>query len=259
MPTNLDSTISSKNSTTVLLGIGGVFTGEFEEVTTFSVFNLIGFSDKDSAANGLQVQWSSNGVNVDRTESTNLIASTGRAFILAHRGPYFRLVYTNGAQAQTVFRLQIVNRISGTGIITKPLKGAVTDENFAQLTQAPTMRKLPDGNFLSDKATSKVKGFSFASTQTAQIILSPTAGKRLLIYGYIINASGTVDASAQLFFGTNDLDHWLFNGILDVSVNSPVNIPVHINPPTRGEVDEAIKVTTSTNINFSGVVFYSEE
>lgn len=139
--------VSTLNSTTVTLTANSVFTGTFEEVKDFAFFSFSIISDQASATNGLEFQWSSDGVNVDRTETTNLLANTGRAFAIGIRARYFRIKYTNGAVNQTSFRLNTVYHPNGAGIITKPLKGSVTEENFAELVQAPVMAKLKDGNY----------------------------------------------------------------------------------------------------------------
>jgi len=261
MPFTEDARKSSENSTTDTLGAGGVYTGTFEEVTRFSIFNLIAYSDVDSAADGIELQWSMNGSTVHRVEKTKLIGNVnqGRAFTLAHRGPYFRLKYTNGAQAQTVFSLGIVNRFEGTGVITKPLKGSVDDENFAQLVQAATTRRHPDGTFSHDPAEAQRKGFAYTTAQTDTALWTPASGKRVMVTGYIITATGTTDADMQMFFNTNSANNWVYNGRIDVSANSPVMGSMTMNPPTGGAIDEILKVTTNAAMTVAGVVFGYEK
>lgn len=143
----LKGIVSTGNSTTAALGANGIFTGTFREVKDFSFVSFSVFTDQSSASNGLEFQWSMDGINVDRTESTNVVANAGRAFAITVRARYFRIRYTNGPVAQTVFRLGTTLHSAGSGLITKPLKGAVNEDNFAQLVQAPVMAKLRDGTF----------------------------------------------------------------------------------------------------------------
>jgi len=132
----LTGTVSAANSTSTPLGIGGVFTGTFEEVKDYGALSVIVFADQIGAVDGLEFQWSSDGTNADRVEASSVLASSGRAFSLTPRARYFRVKYTNGGVAQTVFRLGTVYHPAGSGIISRPLDQALNDENFAQTVRA---------------------------------------------------------------------------------------------------------------------------
>lgn len=146
------------NSTVATLGSGATFTGAWEEVSFYAVLTLSAFSDQASASNGLKFQWSSDGSNVDREETTSLSASAGRAFSVTIRAKYFRVVYVNGASAQGAFRLQTIYHTLGHGHISKPLKQLVTEENFAELTQAAIIGKLANGQYTN------IAGFAIDGT-----------------------------------------------------------------------------------------------
>lgn len=132
----LTGTVSTANSTTTPLGIGGIFTGTFEEIKDYGAISVIVFANVASAADGLAFQWSSDGVNADRIESSSVDAATGRAFSLTPRARYFRVVYTNGGTGQATFRLGTVFHPAGSGLISRPLDQALNDENFAQTVRA---------------------------------------------------------------------------------------------------------------------------
>jgi len=106
-------TISTNNSTTATLGIGGVFTGASDDIQNFKAISVLIFSDKNSATLGISFQWSSDNVNWDVAEAYDyLTANGGASFIDSPRARFFRLVYTNGAVAQTVFRVQTILRVA---------------------------------------------------------------------------------------------------------------------------------------------------
>lgn len=128
--------VSSGNTTMAPLGGGAAFTGVWEDVTGYAVINVAVISDQDSATDGLAFQWSTTTAAADVTEASGCSANTGRAFAITPRARYFRVVYTNGATPQTVFRLQTVFKTTGTGLITRPLDKSLTDENFAQTVRA---------------------------------------------------------------------------------------------------------------------------
>src|SRR3990172_430906 len=91
------------NSSMVPLGSGGIFSGAFEEVSYYSMLTVTIFSDQNAATDGVKFQWSSDGINIDREEPTNLFAGAGRAFSLTVRSKFFRVQVTNGSSPQSIF------------------------------------------------------------------------------------------------------------------------------------------------------------
>lgn len=173
-----NSPVSTLNSSTTILGIGVVFTGTFESVKNYAMLTVSIFTDKASANDGLAFQWSSDGTNVDRTEASSVLANAGRAFSLTVRAQYFRIVYTNGAVAQTSFRLQTVLHSTGVGLITKPLDVVLSTENFALLTQSVIAGE-EGGGFVNVK----------------------TINGRLLVEASIAESSGSL-TNGQIFYAS---------------------------------------------------------
>lgn len=101
---------SSVNSTTTPLGIGGVFTGNAEDLLNYVGVNISVYSDQASAVNGLSVQFSPDGTNWDQITTYSISAATGFITFANTDSRYFRIVYTNGSIAQTVFRLKCIKR-----------------------------------------------------------------------------------------------------------------------------------------------------
>ena len=103
---NYGGYISTVNSTSIPLGIDGVFTGVSEDTEFFGVIGIQVFSDKASATNGLSVEFSTDGINWDVTDTNTVALNTGITYNFPCIAKYFRVVYTNGGTAQTEFRLQ---------------------------------------------------------------------------------------------------------------------------------------------------------
>ena len=101
--------VSTVNSSTATLGIGGVFTGTSEDISQYAVTRVYVFSDVASATDGLSLQKSSNGTNWDSLDVYTIPANTGKTFSVSSGGKFFRVVYTNGGTAQASFRLQITH------------------------------------------------------------------------------------------------------------------------------------------------------
>ncbi len=111
-------TVDTGNSTTTLLGAGGVFTGVVRDLTGYSQVDIMVFTDQISAVNGLSAQFSTDGINFDHTHPNTISASTSESIHLAVDARYFRIVYTNGATPQGTFRLQtLLSPIPSQGTI----------------------------------------------------------------------------------------------------------------------------------------------
>jgi hypothetical protein len=136
--TVFNGTLDSGNSSTAILGsAGGVFTGVALNVFNQTATNVYIYSDQSSATNGVSLQFSSDGVNWHETDAYTYTLG-GNALIITTptRAEYFRIVYTNGAVAQTVFQLQTIHKFSPAfGNITEVVDPFATGAHV-QLTKS---------------------------------------------------------------------------------------------------------------------------
>lgn len=101
--------ISTLNSTTTPLGAGETFTGTWEDVSEYASVTVMMHSDQDSATLGGQIQFSSDGTNIDISNDGTYSASVdGHPVTFPPQAKYFRFVFTNGATPQTFLRIQSV-------------------------------------------------------------------------------------------------------------------------------------------------------
>lgn len=107
---SVGDTIDSQNSTTTPLGISGVFTGAWVNTLNYSQVVVMVYSDKNSAANGLAIQFSTDGVNVDHQHVYSSTGGSGEEVQVHTHAKFYRVVFTNDGVAQTVFRLQSILR-----------------------------------------------------------------------------------------------------------------------------------------------------
>ena len=125
--------ISTANSGAVPLGINGVFTGPSEDVTDYADARVIVFADQASAVDGLQIQQSSNGTSWDISDNYTIPAGSGKTFSVGISAKFFRVVYTNGAVAQTAFRLQSKYQKSySKGSSVRPQDGRANDNDMEE-------------------------------------------------------------------------------------------------------------------------------
>jgi hypothetical protein len=128
----LNSFISTANSTTTPLAGNGVFTGTSESVLPYQSICIQIFASGGSAAGGVSIQQSQDGTNWDIVQT---ITYGGGAFQITVPvlGAFYRIVYTNTAVLQTTFRLQSILQVIG-GQLT--VQGTVAPAG-AYLTTAP--------------------------------------------------------------------------------------------------------------------------
>lgn len=96
-----------KNSTTTPLEADEVWTGEWTSTKNFVQAIIDVVTDEDSATNGLVIELSHDGVTADHSHSYSILdnATDGHHYPSETELLYYRVKYTNGSQAQTVFKL----------------------------------------------------------------------------------------------------------------------------------------------------------
>lgn len=103
-----------KTETTTPLGISAVFTGTAIDMGLNSydvdTFRVTAFSDAASAANGLVIQMSNDSTTWYPAARTALTAGAPVSIETPVVSRYYRVVYTNGAAAQTTFILNSSTR-----------------------------------------------------------------------------------------------------------------------------------------------------
>ncbi len=140
----LDATVSGlrtsvndpNNTTIVTLGANGVFTGASTDVSAYESVQVSVFTDQASATNGLQLQFSADNSNWDFKAATSISASAGVTVPSGKRERYFRVVYTNGATPQGVFRLYTLLTPTAVEATKRFLSQPPTNSQLALLTNS---------------------------------------------------------------------------------------------------------------------------
>lgn len=128
--------ICSDNSTSTPLGINGVFTGGWQDTLDYSEVIVTVYTDKNSITDGLDVQWSTDGITVHAHDNFTISATSGKTFTFQCVARYVRVVYTNDGVAQTYFTLQTqLKRFSSKGSSHR-LKDIQSQEDDAILTKS---------------------------------------------------------------------------------------------------------------------------
>ena len=128
--------VDSGNSSTTPLGANAVFTGAAFEVTKYTTLNVNVASNVASATNGVTVQFSPDGTNWDHSHSTTYTAASGIGYVFNVEFKFARVVYTNGAVAQSYFRLQSIFKSTLLPSSLYTLSQGLSSNMFAPLSRS---------------------------------------------------------------------------------------------------------------------------
>lgn len=155
------STVDSGNSTTAALGAAAVFTGSWEDIEVWNGVSVIISGTAASTAPGtLVMQFSHDGATVARAITVNVAdVASASPRTLGTIARYFRVVYTNGGQAQTTFSLQTMLHSSQVNLVSRLDQSLTGMDDVQNVRSIPTGRQ-PDGDFVNAKAD----GTAFSNT-----------------------------------------------------------------------------------------------
>lgn len=107
-----DGTLSTLNSTNVVLAGGATYTGTWENVLRYGSISVAAGADVISAIDGLQLQWSDDCSTLRKNgDQYTVFAGTqanSQLYLIPRQMSCFRVVYINGASAQTNFSIQTI-------------------------------------------------------------------------------------------------------------------------------------------------------
>ena len=107
---NIDTLVSTNNSTTATLNIGGIYTGTGEDVSKYGVISVSMYSNVSSNTYGLEFQASADNSTWYTSDSYTVTGGSLKIYSLAPPLKYFRVKYTNDGVAQATFTLQTTYR-----------------------------------------------------------------------------------------------------------------------------------------------------
>jgi len=128
--------VDTNNSTVQTLNAGIAFTGDATDITDYSIIFITVYSNKASATDGLSIQQSSDGTNWDNTDEYTVPADAGKTYSIQAGAKWFRIVYTNGAADQGVFRMQTVLKKNNALASSHRLQDNITNDDDAELVKA---------------------------------------------------------------------------------------------------------------------------
>ncbi len=174
---------SQANSSFNLLGVNEAFVGEWEDISTFASLSTMVRTDQLGTLN---YQYSMDGIVVDRQFNipiTDLEEGTYNSS--GPRARYFRVKYTNGPVAQTVFRLNCYYSPVVVDDAHSPVGQGVSSRSNSLVTRAVLFGKTPTNTYTPLKV---------AVDGTLPINLDPSALKQpVMLTNKYVTSEATED------------------------------------------------------------------
>lgn len=124
------------NSSSTPLGISATFTGDWQDTLDYTEIIVSISTDKDSATDGLVIQWSADGITVNETDVFSILANTGKTFSFPCNRRYVKIVYTNGVTAQGAFNIATYLKRFGSKGSSHRISDNIVGQDDAQLTKS---------------------------------------------------------------------------------------------------------------------------
>jgi hypothetical protein len=144
--------ISTNNSTSTPLVGDGTFYGTADEINGYGIIYINVYSDVASAADGLKIFQSPDGISWNHCDEYTIPAATGKNFSINPYAKYIKIEYDNGATPQSEFQLQTIYKADGLASSHR-IQDAISSDDDADLVKAVLTGKDPNGIFQNVNTT----------------------------------------------------------------------------------------------------------
>jgi len=220
--TTQQGNIDAGNSSTTPLAGNGTFSGTGIDVSGYGVISIFVFTDK---AGTLNIEFSTDNTNWDEVIPYSISASTAEHVQIGPLAKFFRVVYQNGGSAQSVFRLQTIERTVTAFNPVIPIAMTVDGSQDAILTKSVITGKTaggggggyvdvkvtPSGALITDEAVASTTSITSIAASASNVTLLSSNTNRLgatiwndsttatLYVSLGTGAASTSNYTAQLF------------------------------------------------------------
>jgi len=184
-----NANLDAGNSTTTPLASNGTFSGTGIDVSGFSVITIFVFADK---AGTLNIEFSTDNSNWDDVVSYSISASTAEHVQIGPQARYFRVVYQNTNSAQSVFRLQTIEKSIPSFHPVIPVSSTVDSSADALLTKSVItgrssqgggtyvdVKVTPSGALITDEAVASTATRSSVAASATNVTILASNTNRL--------------------------------------------------------------------------------
>lgn len=164
----IEGLVSEGNSTSTILTAGQEFTGEAEEILNRGIIFVNVYSDVASAADGLKIEQSADGINWDHDDVYTVPAGAGKNYSINPYAKYIRVRYINGGSNQAEFRLQTLCK-GNSKPSSHRIQDTISDDDDAELVKAVLTGKA-NGTFKNVRTT--IDGYLAISDNTSGLAIA---------------------------------------------------------------------------------------
>jgi hypothetical protein len=259
----LKGEVDDNNSTTTPLGIGGVYTGTSTEIKDCGIVFVSVFTDQASATDGLSIQQSSDGTNWDHTDDYTIAANAGKNYSLNPHSLYFRVVYTNGGAAQSVFRLQSICKTQTAKPSSHRIKDEIVGDDDCTLVKAAITGENGTGQWHNVKTTADGNLTISDNSDGLAIAEGNVTGKTFIHKFGATPDLDTGDGFADVWdgtdstLGTGKIANYTFSTTADIglisssSVSDTEDIEIQGLDSSFAEVTQTVTLTGQTDVDIS--------
>ncbi|MBW6469585.1 MAG: hypothetical protein K0A90_00005, partial [Methanosarcinaceae archaeon] len=220
--------VSLVNSTNTPLLVGGVFTGEAEDIKNFGVIQVMVTASHTSATDGFKIEFSVDGITWDDGDVYTINAGDAKVYSFQPAARYYRIVYTNGGTAQTYFRLQTILKPYYVKPSSHRINDLISPQDDAELVKAVLTAQKPDGYFTPIDSTAggnlkvSIEETNGTSNMASETTLSSIDGKIT-----VCDTTGKATAAKQdtLITNTNALTTMVTTAVTLTTLNIAYLIP----------------------------------
>jgi hypothetical protein len=182
------------NTTAAPLAGGGVFTGGWQDVARFSCVRVTCLSDVASAASGVSLQFGVAAQQADVVRTYTASAGAVLACVSDVAGRYFRLVYTNGAAAQTAFSVCARWTTSNEFATVQLGSATLTDQSDALVTRSVVAARSDNSRHLNLRADEQSQLRVCMPTILERLVCATSTPMIQVSFTYTVNSDQTVTA-----------------------------------------------------------------
>lgn len=182
------SDVDNNNSTTTPLDADATFTGTSTDILNYASMSLLVEADQASATGGLKVQYSYDESTWHDGEAYTIPADTTKFFTPPKQARYMRVVYTNGAVAQTSFKLYMMLNATSIKFSSHNLNDNLNDDDDGELGVTVLKLRTAQDNYVS--AASTVSGNFKVSLEELENGISTNSNSQLNVSLYDVDGVG---------------------------------------------------------------------
>lgn len=184
--------LSLYNSSTATLGVSGVFTGGWEDVSRYGSISFTVLASAASVSNGFQVQFGILAQQADISRQFSVLANAAFTGSVAVQGRYFRIVYSNSAVALTSFSVQAKWNVFGFTFTTDGIS-ATNDATQTQMVRSVVTGRQDNGSYIASRVDEERRLRMRRAVDNPLDVATPIAVAQLN-FSNVINADTTSSA-----------------------------------------------------------------